>query len=97
MFVRQASAAISIGIVLISLTPGITFSQGRTASPAMVLQETSTDAVPDVAVKEIRMLALSHRASRGRFSSLERRPKILESLVSAPTSKQVITSKNTFP
>src|SRR2546421_349159 len=42
--------------VLIGLTPGSAFSRGSTAPPAMVLQDKSTDAVPGVAVKGIRML-----------------------------------------
>ncbi len=42
--------------VLIALTPGSAFSRGPTAPPAMVLQDKSTDAVPHVAAKEIRML-----------------------------------------
>ncbi|SEF11295.1 hypothetical protein SAMN05444161_8554 [Rhizobiales bacterium GAS191] len=41
--------------------------------------------------------ALSHQASRGRFRILERQAKLLKSLVSTPTHKRVITSKNRFP
>jgi hypothetical protein len=38
--------------------------------------------------------ASSYQGSRGRFGSLERRAKLLESLVSSPTLTRVIISKN---
>ena len=41
--------------------------------------------------------ALSHQASRGRFSDLVRRAKLLESLDSTLAQGKVMTSKNMFP